>query len=214
MIVTSVYRYAILLNLAAAASFRGSLFSNRHDQAIVCDYNVKKKFCPNQCVWRNGHCVPAPTPPTPPPTPSPTNSPTKQPAETVRGSPADAPFPSGVLVLAGDNWSPPDKFPLGECQGDCDGDGDCDGPNLFCFQRNGIEPVPGCSGDGVSGKDYCYALQPATSPTPSPTDPLSPSGVLVVVGDNWSPADKFPLGECQGDCDGDGDCDGPNLFCF
>ncbi|KAL7542977.1 hypothetical protein ACHAXR_013016 [Thalassiosira sp. AJA248-18] len=160
------------------------------------------------------------------PTTSPTNSPTKtvtgssttpptnSPTKTVTGSSTTPPTPAptpGVLVVVGNNWSPADKFPLGECQGDCDVDEDCDGPNLFCFQRGAIEPVPGCSGDGVSGEDYCYALQPTTSPTPSPT---FPSGVLVVVGNNWSPADKFPLGECQGDCDVDSDCDGPNLFCF
>ena len=28
--------------------------------------------------------------------------------------------------------------------------------DLRCFQRDGIEPVPGCSGTGDSAWDYCY----------------------------------------------------------
>ena len=27
--------------------------------------------------------------------------------------------------------------------------------DLVCFQRDGVEPVPGCSGLGDSGDDYC-----------------------------------------------------------
>ena len=40
------------------------------------------------------------------------------------------------------------------CEGDCDRDADC-APGLKCFQRGGLEPVPGCSGTGISGWDYC-----------------------------------------------------------
>merc|ERR1712085_74727 len=40
------------------------------------------------------------------------------------------------------------------CMGDCDSNADCKS-GLSCFQRNGNTPVPGCSGDGVSGYDYC-----------------------------------------------------------
>ena len=43
---------------------------------------------------------------------------------------------------------------LGRCEGDCDG-GQCL-PGLKCFQRNGNEKIPGCSGSGTSGWDYCY----------------------------------------------------------
>jgi hypothetical protein len=44
---------------------------------------------------------------------------------------------------------------LDECQGDCDKDDDCKG-NLVCFQRTkGKAMVPGCSGAGRSGWDYC-----------------------------------------------------------
>lgn len=33
----------------------------------------------------------------------------------------------------------------GECEGDCDDDSSCAG-SLKCFQRDGNEPIPGCSG--------------------------------------------------------------------
>ena len=49
------------------------------------------------------------------------------------------------------------------CQGDCDGDGDCTG-ELTCFQRDGTEAVPGCSGSGNSGWDYCVSPAPKPSP--------------------------------------------------
>ena len=42
------------------------------------------------------------------------------------------------------------------CKGDCDYDADCKS-GLSCFQRDGGEMVPGCSGDGVGGYDYCIA---------------------------------------------------------
>ncbi|CAE7235741.1 D27 [Symbiodinium natans] len=41
------------------------------------------------------------------------------------------------------------------CAGDCDGDEDCAG-HLRCFQRDAHESVPGCSGVGEEGFDYCY----------------------------------------------------------
>ena len=46
---------------------------------------------------------------------------------------------------------------LGLCQGDCDDDQDC-GPNLKCFWRSAFEDVPGCSGRGKEGWDYCIPL--------------------------------------------------------
>ena len=69
------------------------------------------------------------------------------------------------LVYAADNGSNAfGIFPLQECQGDCDKDGDCAG-ELYCFERDGLEAVPGCSGEAESetGKDYCAA--PATIST-------------------------------------------------
>jgi len=72
---------------------------------------------------------------------------------------------------------------LEECSGDCDSDSECM-PGLACFQRDGHTPVPGCSGKGEKGWDYCYAP------------------VLNFVGKN----PKLKLGLCSGDCDSDGGC--------
>jgi hypothetical protein len=105
----------------------------------------------------------------------------------------------GDLVMAGDNGSPGSAFPLGRCEGDCDNAGQC-AAGLLCFQRNGTESVPGCSGSGVSAKDYCY-------------DPNDIEGDLVMAGDNDSPGSAFPLGRCEGDCDNDGQC-AAGLLCF
>ena len=98
------------------------------------------------------------------------------------------------LVIAGDNGKPSSAFPLGECQGDCDSDDDC-APGLICLQRHKTETVPGCTGFGQSGKDYCYLE------------------TLSKLGNNGSPATAFPLDECRGDCDEHSDCAG-NLLCF
>jgi hypothetical protein len=57
------------------------------------------------------------------------------------------------------------------------------------MQRDGKEGVPGCRGNGRSGIDYCY-------------NPFE----LKVVGNDGSPANKFPLGMCEGDCDSDNEC--------
>ena len=59
----------------------------------------------------------------------------------------------------------------------------------------------------------CYLLfvtyfatnpQPTISPSTSPTTSLIPE--LITVGNNRNPAEAFPLGLCQGDCDNDNDC--------
>jgi hypothetical protein len=52
--------------------------------------------------------------------------------------------------------------------------------------------VPGCSGTGRSGDDYCT---------------LPAVGQLVLMGDANSPAGAFPLSRCEGDCDTDADCE-------
>ena len=56
----------------------------------------------------------------------------------------------------------------------------------------GVETVPGCLGEGVSGKDYC-----------------------AVIPSNYLHYTYFEsnLGLCQGDCDNDEDCVG-DLECF
>jgi len=79
---------------------------------------------------------------------------------------------------------------LGVCEGDCDSDREC-GVGLTCFQRDGNEAVPGCSGSGKSGWDYCVAIKPLDS---------SRNG-----GGGY--------GMCEGDCDKDSDCDA-GLKCF
>jgi hypothetical protein len=59
------------------------------------------------------------------------------------------------LQLVGNGGSPKSAFPLGECEGDCDSDSDCAGA-MTCYKRQGTESVPGCSGSGRSGADYCH----------------------------------------------------------
>jgi hypothetical protein len=64
-------------------------------------------------------------------------------------------------------WSPTKT--LQACEGDCDNDNQCAG-DLKCFQRDDRTAVPGCSGPGVDGWDYCvYPPNPAATPTASPT---------------------------------------------
>lgn len=95
------------------------------------------------------------------------------------------PVKANTLVLMRDNNEPNllSTFPLQECQGDCDSgklqqpvvscltqqelihslthlfllfrsDSDCD-EGLACFQRNKKMKIPGCSGRGTKGLDYC-----------------------------------------------------------
>merc|ERR1712085_57349 len=40
------------------------------------------------------------------------------------------------------------------CEGDCDRESDCN-DGLYCFQRDGYTPVPGCKGTGKNNWDYC-----------------------------------------------------------
>jgi len=97
---------------------------------------------------------------------------------------------------------------------------------LVCEGREGYEPVPGCDGDGRFGYGYCrYPDAPSISPssvktpTTSPTHIPSPTFAQEVehvgdnVGDERIPAEAFPLGNCQGDCDNNGDCQ-DGLVCF
>lgn len=92
---------------------------------------------------------------------------------------------------------------LKNCEGDCDRDSDCE-PGLICMQRNNYEHVPGCDNDtGDSHTDYCYV--------PPHLDPNLP--MVTYIGNNGSPADAFPLGLCEGDCDRDSECEG-DLVCF
>jgi hypothetical protein len=45
--------------------------------------------------------------------------------------------------------------PCEQCRGYCNFDSHCRDV-LVCKQREDIEPVPGCIGDGVSGRGYCH----------------------------------------------------------
>ena len=44
-----------------------------------------------------------------------------------------------------------------KCQGDCDSDSECEG-GLKCFQRNGREKVPGCSGSTLNDLSKCCVV--------------------------------------------------------
>ena len=50
-----------------------------------------------------------------------------------------------------------------------------------------------------------YVLQPTDSPTSS-YSPTTSDIPLQRLGNNGSPAEFFPLGQCQGDCDSKADC--------
>ena len=71
---------------------------------------------------------------------------------------------------------------------------------MKCFQRNAMQAVPGCSGAGTNGWDYCL----------DPT--IRPDHYVAEVGNNNIPSTAFPLEECAGDCDNDGEC-APGLRC-
>jgi V8-like Glu-specific endopeptidase len=94
-------------------------------------------------------------------------------------------------VLHGNAVNP--TYQLGLCEGDCDSDANCSG-NLKCFQRNGLTPVPGCTGIGRTDWDYCV-------------DPSND----VLHGDVVNPT--YKLGLCEGDCDSDANCSS-GLVCF
>eukprot|EP00339_Tiarina_fusa_P022745 CAMPEP_0117025880 /NCGR_PEP_ID=MMETSP0472-20121206/19074_1 /TAXON_ID=693140 ORGANISM="Tiarina fusus, Strain LIS" /NCGR_SAMPLE_ID=MMETSP0472 /ASSEMBLY_ACC=CAM_ASM_000603 /LENGTH=372 /DNA_ID=CAMNT_0004732719 /DNA_START=163 /DNA_END=1281 /DNA_ORIENTATION=+ len=131
------------------------------------------------------------------------------------------------LDLQSFGGNPTNRYPLNRCEGDCDNDGQCKN-NLICFQRKEYELVPGCSGGMQDGSrtDYCInpddlnspdTPQPMPSPTPQPVAP-APTGNSGGRPDLQSfgaspPGNRFPLGECEGDCDSDSDC-ASGLKCF
>ena len=49
-------------------------------------------------------------------------------------------------------------------------------------------------------------LVPSSSPNTS-INAITWINLLVDVGNGGVPSTAFPLGECQGDCDGDDDCE-------
>ncbi len=122
--------------------------------------------------------TPAPTVSTPAPVPI-----TPAPTEAFSESPS---YGTDNLSLHGDDEDP--SGPLGRCEGNCNSDEDCSG-DLYCFERNGYQPVPGCTagGDGIQHFNYCVV------PFPD----------LVDV-DNPDPLVK--LAKCHGECNSDDDC--------
>jgi hypothetical protein len=63
------------------------------------------------------------------------------------------------VAYLGNNGTPEGAYPLGECQGDCDGNDEECGDGLICFHRYGGEPVPGCDGGEFdhSRTDFCIS---------------------------------------------------------
>lgn len=71
---------------------------------------------------------------------------------TPRSSPSPVPSPSAIplpVLAFSDSCSP--TSPCNKCIGDCDADSDCIGL-LVCKERDGGEPVEGCSGSSDSSK--------------------------------------------------------------
>ena len=102
-------------------------------------------------------------------------------AQTLSPAPApDAPAPAPELEYVGNNGNPAANFPLQACQGDCDNNAEC-ADGLVCFQRSATEEVPGCSGAGRSGWDYCFER---------------PEFMVYLLGSNPK---ELPLDECTGD---------------
>ena len=142
-----------------------------------------------------GEGTPAPTitpVPSPSPTPKPTSAPvaeaatdapeaeeveeTKVPTPSPTPKTTDAPAATTTLVPVleleqkGNDQNPSSVYPLGECEADCDNDDEC-GPGLICFQRDPLDPVPGCLGVDRSQNDYCIRdpnTEPALKPTSAP----------------------------------------------
>ena len=122
-------------------------------------------------------------------TDSPSLTPTSSP--TIVPSPSPSSAPTGTFLTDLGHTS---IVGYGLCEGDCDSDLDCNN-GLVCFQRGGWEEVPGCTGEGSPGFDYCIR-PPSPSPTPSP-----------IYGNIQSLAvDANNLSVCQGDCDSDSEC--------
>lgn len=84
---------------------------------------------------------------------------------------------------------------LGVCQGECSSHEDCGG-ELMCYHRRRKEDVPGCTGEGTSGTNYCF----------------QPRNEKEVIFHPVRPG-RFQLEECHGSCMSDLDCS-PGLQCF
>merc|ERR1712048_188376 len=114
--------------------------------------------------------------------------------------------------LGGDNKSNPKD--LKACWGECDKDSHC-AKGLKCFQRDKQQKIPGCSGLGKVGWDYCYdpKIAEILVPTAKPTKPTTTTTKKKnsLGGDNKSNAKD--LKACWGECDKDSHC-AKGLKCF
>ena len=101
------------------------------------------------------------------------------------------------LMSGASGWGGCGRDACDVCMGDCDSNADCKS-GLSCFQRNDNTPVPGCSGDGVRGYDYCVVPE------------LAP----VRQGRyGWEGCGTDKCDVCMGNCDSNEDCK-PGLSCF
>jgi len=78
-----------------------------------------------------------------------------------------------------------ETFPLGACQGSCFYDTDCM-EGLRCFQRDGYEEVPGCSGQGKNSANYCisdanWEAVVSNAPLPATMIPSDEQALLVTT---------------------------------
>jgi hypothetical protein len=105
---------------------------------------------------------PSATPTESPVQPEPSAIPTESPIQPEpSATPTESPDTSSIAhsnnprpLVSYDGNPPPDRFPLGLCEGDCDFDSHCS-EGLVCFQRDHFDPVPGCIGVDASKTDYC-----------------------------------------------------------
>ena len=75
--------------------------------------------------------------------------------------------------------------------------------DFICYQRDALEPVPGCGGPGEQSVDYCIVAEGGTAtiaPTQLTTQAMTmtvtsePLPLLETLADNGD----MPLGICQG----------------
>jgi hypothetical protein len=127
--------------------------------------------------------------------------------------PADLAADHSTLTNYG--WTPAGA-PMGKCVGDCDHNGHCTG-DLVCQQRQGSEPVHGCSGSAEDEVDYCVEFQttsPTTSPTRSPTERCDANNCMHWDCVDWCECydeSKLDLYNRHEECQDDGD---DSCICF
>ena len=93
---------------------------------------------------------------------------------------------SGATLSGGNDNSATN---LQACTIECDADSQC-ASGLKCFQRNGYTAIPGCTGSGVSGWDYCYSTTKTTSISNHCTGASTPAMVYAgASGSRWPESD-------------------------